>query len=175
MARLPIPQILALTVAAAALVTPAAGQGRVVILGVDGMDHALTRELIAEGALPELAALAREGSFGRLLPTNPAQSPTSWATLTTGLNPGGHGVFGFLRRRAEPDGIRAEVALAAPVEEPILTAERFAFGIENGGIQFPVFVLEDSEARNLLRQPLGLGFRVPPGDPEQDQKSLADP
>ena len=93
-----------------------AAQGRVVILGVDGLDHALTETFMQAGDLPELTRLAAEGSFGPLLPTNPAQSPVSWASLTTGLNPGGTGIFGFLRRTLRDGQVVPELALAEPVE-----------------------------------------------------------
>ena len=63
------------------------GQGRVVILGIDGMDHGVTRGYLEAGALPELARLGEEGSFAPLLPTNPAQSPTSWSSTRAGLYP----------------------------------------------------------------------------------------
>ena len=69
--------------------------------------------MIAAGDLPELAALAKQGSFIPLEPTNPAQSPVSWATLTTGLNPGRTGIFDFLRREFRDDGgVAAELAFS---------------------------------------------------------------
>src|SRR5688572_15408646 len=36
---------------------------RVVILGLDGLDHGLTERLLAEGKLPSLAALRDRGGF----------------------------------------------------------------------------------------------------------------
>lgn len=77
----------------------AAGQGeRVVILGFDGADPTLTEALMAQGKLPHLARLAAQGGYARLAPTVPAQTPVSWATFTTGLDPGGTQIFDFLRR-----------------------------------------------------------------------------
>jgi predicted AlkP superfamily phosphohydrolase/phosphomutase len=103
------------TVAAAVLCLASAtcAQGRVIVIGVDGFDYALCGDYIQGGQLPELAALSEAGSFVPLLPTNPAQSPVSWATLTTGRNPGSTGVFDFLRSGTDPasGGITAELAL----------------------------------------------------------------
>ncbi|MEZ6051236.1 MAG: hypothetical protein R3C02_07600 [Planctomycetaceae bacterium] len=38
---------------------------RVVVLGLDGLDHGLTEQLLAEGKLPNLAALRDQGDFSR--------------------------------------------------------------------------------------------------------------
>lgn len=76
--------------------------GRVVVLGIDGMDARLAAQWMDEGRLPNLARLREEGTFARLMPGNPAQSPVSWATLNTGRNPGKHAIFDFIRNR-RPD------------------------------------------------------------------------
>lgn len=96
-------------------------QGRVVVLGVDGMDHGLTREFLDAGNLPELAAVAAAGSFAPLLPANPAQSPTSWASVVTGLNPGAHGILGFVRRAIREGEVVPELGLVAVEHRPVLT------------------------------------------------------
>ena len=87
--------------------------GRVIVLGVDGFDHQVCKAMMAAGELPHLSALAKEGGFFPLLPSNPAQSPTSWASLATGRSPGGTRIFGFLRRRFDDQGAMVpEIALA---------------------------------------------------------------
>lgn len=72
--------------------------GRVVVLGFDGGDARTVEQLMAQGQLPNLAALAKEGSFGPLMPTNPAESPVSWSSLNTGQNPAKTGIPGFVVR-----------------------------------------------------------------------------
>lgn len=69
---------------------------RVVILGLDGLDHGLTKTLIEEGRLPNLARLAKTGSFSQLGSTLPPISPVAWSTFQTGVNPGKHNIFDFL-------------------------------------------------------------------------------
>ncbi len=76
----------------------AASYDKVVILGFDGADAALVEGYMTEGRLPHLKALRDEGFYAPLRPTNPPQTPVSWATFTTGLNPGRTEVFDFLRR-----------------------------------------------------------------------------
>jgi predicted AlkP superfamily phosphohydrolase/phosphomutase len=62
------------------------------------MDPVLTERWMSEGGLPNFAALAKAGHYQRLATTNPPQSPVAWASFATGLDPGGHGIFDFLRR-----------------------------------------------------------------------------
>lgn len=69
---------------------------RVVILGLDGLDHGLTETLLAAGQLPHLAALRDQGGFTPLASTLPPISPVAWSTFQTGVNPGKHNIFDFL-------------------------------------------------------------------------------
>ena len=69
---------------------------RVVILGLDGMDHGLTEKMLLAGKLPNLAALRDEGCFRPLGSTVPPISPVAWSTFQTGVNPGKHNIFDFL-------------------------------------------------------------------------------
>ncbi len=71
--------------------------GRVIVLGMDGMDAAMAAEYMDAGLLPNFSKLREQGTFAELMPGNPAQSPVSWATLNTGKNPGKHGIFDFVR------------------------------------------------------------------------------
>jgi predicted AlkP superfamily phosphohydrolase/phosphomutase len=68
---------------------------RVLCIGVDGGDHDLVRQLMWAGRLPTLAGLAGSGAFGPLRSTLPAFTPTAWSSFLTGMNPAGHGIFGF--------------------------------------------------------------------------------
>jgi predicted AlkP superfamily phosphohydrolase/phosphomutase len=69
---------------------------RVVVLGLDGLDHGLTEKMLAEGALPNLARLRDQGGFRSLGSTLPPISPVAWSSFQTGVNPGKHNIFDFL-------------------------------------------------------------------------------
>ena len=71
---------------------------RLVLLGFDGMDLTLTRELLDAGQLPNLANLARQGAFVPLDTSMPPESPVAWANVLTGTRPGTHGIFDFIHR-----------------------------------------------------------------------------
>ncbi len=76
----------------------AEAQQRVIVLGFDGVDAGYTERWMNEGKLPNLARLRQSGTFRPLRPTIPAQTPVSWSTFSTGIDPGRTGIFDFLRR-----------------------------------------------------------------------------
>jgi predicted AlkP superfamily phosphohydrolase/phosphomutase len=69
---------------------------RVVILGLDGLDFALTEEMLNEGKLPHLTALREQGCLKPLASTLPPISPVAWSSFQTGVNPGKHNIFDFV-------------------------------------------------------------------------------
>jgi len=71
---------------------------KAIVLGFDGMDHALTTRLLDEGKLPNFAKLQGQGCFKPLLSTIPPISPVAWSSFQTGVNPGKHNIFDFLTR-----------------------------------------------------------------------------
>ena len=76
-------------------------QGRTVVLGFDGMDPKLVKRWMDADILPNFKRLANTGTFQALPTSNPAQSPVAWSSFATGRNPGGHGLFDFLRRNTD--------------------------------------------------------------------------
>ena len=71
---------------------------KVIVIGLDGLDPGIVSRLLEAGQLPNLARLREQGGFARVATTRPAQTPVAWSTFATGTNPGGHGIFDFLRR-----------------------------------------------------------------------------
>lgn len=104
--------------AAAAGASPA----RIVVLGFDGVDAAVVEQMLSRGELPHLARLRGRGGYSPLIPTVPAQTPVSWATFSTGLDPGGHEIFDFLKRN--PADLIPTFAVAEETEEPFLFGSR---------------------------------------------------
>ncbi|HEV2065052.1 MAG TPA: alkaline phosphatase family protein, partial [Thermoanaerobaculia bacterium] len=90
---------------------------RVVVLGFDGVDAHVVEEMMSKGRLPNLAALGKRGGYSPLTPTVPAQTPVSWSTFATGLDPGGHEIFDFLRRN--PNDRIPMFAVAEEKTEPL--------------------------------------------------------
>jgi predicted AlkP superfamily phosphohydrolase/phosphomutase len=71
---------------------------KVIVIGLDGLEPKVAEPMLASGELPNLARLRQQGGYCRLQTTYPAQTPVAWSTFATGTNPGGHGIFDFLRR-----------------------------------------------------------------------------
>jgi predicted AlkP superfamily phosphohydrolase/phosphomutase len=110
---------------------PEARDGRkAVVLGIDALDHALMRQWMDEGYLPTFAALAEDGQFERLETVWPPMSPVAWSSMSTGLNPGKTGVFGFLKR--QEGSYEPAMALVDPNETPVLGVSRLELAIFGG-------------------------------------------
>ncbi len=86
---------------------------KLIILGFDGADPHLLEQWITAGHLPNIQKLAARGTFQQLGTTTPPESPVAWATFATGMNPGKHGIFDFIKRN--PENYLPEIALATPV------------------------------------------------------------
>jgi hypothetical protein len=71
---------------------------RVIVIGLDGLEPKIVEQMLAAGELPHLAQLRSQGGYARVATTYPAQTPVAWSTMATGTNPGGHGIFDFVRR-----------------------------------------------------------------------------
>lgn len=139
---------------AAALPLVAAVPPRVIVLGFDGADHALVQKGLAEGRLPNLAALAAKGGFSALNPTIPAQTPVSWSTFSTGLSPGRTMIFDFLKRN--PKTYRPEFAIAEEGKKTFLLGKmnRIAIPAVLGLLAFALVILS---SKIFLRRRVG-GF-----------------
>lgn len=70
--------------------------GRVIILGLDGMDPATVDLLMGEGTMPNFAKLRTEGAYGRLISSKPLLSPIIWTTIATGKTPDQHRIGHFV-------------------------------------------------------------------------------
>jgi uncharacterized sulfatase len=69
---------------------------RVAFFGIDGVPYSLLADHTEE--FPNLAAIAEEGSAGAIDSIVPPESSACWPSLTTGVNPGETGVYGFQDR-----------------------------------------------------------------------------
>jgi len=71
---------------------------KVVILGLDGFDPDIAKNLMEKGKLPNLSKLKDQGVFKPLRTTLPAMSPVAWSSFITGVDPSRHNIFDFLNR-----------------------------------------------------------------------------
>ena len=67
------------------------------VVGLDGASYNIIDPLIQKGKLSNIAKLLQIGTSYHLLSTIPSNTPVAWTSMTTGMNPGKHGIFGFFR------------------------------------------------------------------------------
>jgi predicted AlkP superfamily phosphohydrolase/phosphomutase len=63
------------------------------MIGLDAADRLLVEKWIADGSLPNLAALKKSGSYGRLATSAKYLAGSPWPTFYTGLPPDHHGIY----------------------------------------------------------------------------------
>jgi predicted AlkP superfamily phosphohydrolase/phosphomutase len=114
-----------LALSAALFPLAAVAKEKVIVLGFDGVDARYTEQWMNEGKLPNLAKLRAQGTFRPLRPTIPAQTPVSWSTFSTGIDPGRTGIFDFLRR--DPKTYLPVFAAFDETKEPFLLGEKNPF------------------------------------------------
>lgn len=89
---------------------------RAVVVGLDGVPASLLARGAAEGWLPSTAKLLDDGTMGAVASTAPPVSSVAWATLTTGVDPSRHGVYGFVDLK--PDSYSLRFPNSADVRMP---------------------------------------------------------
>jgi len=112
---------------------------KVVIVGLDGADWRLLRRWIAEGRLPALAHIWREGATGTLFSVLPPFSAPAWTSFMTGVNPGQHGIFDFIQPQGKGYQVRVMNggARRAPSLWRILTDRGRSVGVVNVPMTYP--------------------------------------
>jgi predicted AlkP superfamily phosphohydrolase/phosphomutase len=162
-----LPLLLVLLTSCSHRTTQAAGK-RLIVLGVDGMDPVFLEAHWS--SLPNLSKLRTEGDFRRLGTTIPPQSPVAWSTVTTGMDPGGHGIYDFVHR--DP-ATRLPMQSMTEITE---ASKTFSIGpyvipLSGGGIRqtragraFWQILAEHHIASNVVRMPANF----PPAECEAD-------
>lgn len=82
---------------------------KVIVIGLDGLEPKIVEPMLERRELPNLARLRDLGGYSRVRTTYPAQTPVAWSSFATGTNPGGHGIFDFIRR--DPQTYLPDLAL----------------------------------------------------------------
>jgi len=66
------------------------------VLGIDGLPYTLSTKLVKQGVMPNLGELMQEGDLLQMHTTVPDFSCVAWTSFSTGVNPGKHGIYGFM-------------------------------------------------------------------------------
>lgn len=112
---------------------------KAVIIGLDAATWTLIQPWMAEGSMPNLAQLAREGIKGSLQSVLPPITPPAWTSFMTGKQPGKHGIFNFVE--SEQAGYAMNYANATSRRSPtvwkLLNDAGYTVGTMNVPFTYP--------------------------------------
>jgi len=75
------------------------GQGRTVIIGLDGVPFGMLKDFADSGVMPNTAGIISNSIFKPMHSSIPEVSSCAWSCMITGANPGEHGTYGFMDLR----------------------------------------------------------------------------
>jgi len=108
---------------------------RVMIIGLDGADWPLLRVLFADGAMPTLKSFVEGSTSAPMESVLPTNSMSAWTSLMTGVNPGKHSVFDFVRRTRTP--FRTFVTNSSVIRFPTIWETLSSNGLSSCVIDMP--------------------------------------
>jgi predicted AlkP superfamily phosphohydrolase/phosphomutase len=111
---------------------------KLLVFGLDGATFDLIRPWVAQGHLPNLGRLMERGVSGDLASTLPPVTSPAWPSFMTGMNPGKHNVFDFIRPNAGDFTLVNATSLRAPTIWQIASAAGLRVGVMNVPVTFPV-------------------------------------
>ncbi|AGB38563.1 alkaline phosphatase family protein [Natronococcus occultus] len=147
---------------------------RVAFIGVDGVPYSLLSE--HEDRFPNFASLADEGTASEISSIVPPESSACWPSLTTGVNPGETGVYGFQDRevgtydtyvpmgrevqadrvwdRAQEEGLKTTVMNVPVTFPPQRNVQRMVSGFLSPGLEKAAY---PDDVRDYLES---IGYRI---------------
>ncbi|HEY3297729.1 MAG TPA: alkaline phosphatase family protein, partial [Armatimonadota bacterium] len=136
--------------------------GRIIVIGMDGMNPKVVEPMMAEGKLPHFAKLKETGFYSRMSTSNPSQSPVAWTGFSTGQNGGKTGVFDFIRRDPKDYSLALATSnIEGGVAKPVVQSKRFwQYASEKGVpctlISFPVTFPPDKDINGRMISGMGV-------------------
>jgi predicted AlkP superfamily phosphohydrolase/phosphomutase len=108
------------------------------VVGLDGATFRVLDPLIRSGVMPALARIRERGVSSVLRSTIPSYTPPAWVSIATGVNPGRHGVFGFLDNTPqEPPKVAHSGSIRAPTMWQHLAGQGATAGVFNVPMTYP--------------------------------------
>src|SRR5688500_14124296 len=109
---------------------------RAAVIGLDGAAWQLIDDMLDNGVMPRLKAIKDAGASGILQSTVPTYTPPAWTSAATGVNPGRHGVYGFVEGHAQYE--RQELMHAGKVRSATVWEMANAQGLKAGIFHLPL-------------------------------------
>jgi len=70
---------------------------RIAVIGLDGVAWHILKPLFDRNVMPVLKKISKDSIRGILQSVIPPTTPPAWTSIATGVNPGKHGVFSFIK------------------------------------------------------------------------------
>lgn len=133
------------------------GQSRahLALVGLDGATFSVLDPLMAAGVMPALAAIAQRGIRTTLRSTVPTYTPPAWVSMATGVNPGRHGIYGFLANTPQEP---AEIVHSGLIGAPPIWRYLEALGVRSGIFNLPMSYPPSKVAGFMISGGLAAGW-----------------
>ncbi len=109
---------------------------KLIVIGLDGATFDLILPWATEGKLPSLQCMIQEGTIGKLRSTIQPLTAPAWISFMTGMNPGKHGIYDFIRRK--PNSYDVELVYAGNLQRKTLWTLLSENGKQVGVINIPM-------------------------------------
>ena len=96
----------------------AKGKDKVLVIGLDGVPYRIIKNFIKMDIMPTMGKLAQQGIMREMTSSIPPVSSVAWTTFFTGVNPGKHGIYGFMERK--PDSYELYFPNSTHIKSPTL-------------------------------------------------------
>jgi predicted AlkP superfamily phosphohydrolase/phosphomutase len=107
---------------------------KALLIGIDAGCLSVFDRLSEDGAIPNIERICDAGVSGPLESQIPPWTPSAWPSMYTGVNPGKHGVFGFV----DYDGYDWRVVSGADVKERAIWSLLDDHGLSSVVVNVPV-------------------------------------
>lgn len=124
--------------------------------------------------MPRLDALVRRGAHGTLVSTVPTYTPPAWTAAATGVNPGRHGIYGFMAGNAQNEHLELVHSgrIRAPTIWEIANAQGARAGIYNLPLTYPPRRLDGWMVSGMMTPGYGERLKGFASPPELEQEIL---
>ncbi len=134
---------------------------KLLVFGLDGATFDLIRPWVAKGYLPNLGRLLKNGASGDLNSTLPPVTSPAWPSFMTGVNPGKHSVFDFIRPDAGDFTLVNATSIRAPTIWQIASEAGLRVGAMNVPVTYPPQPVNGFMITGML-SPTGAEITYPP-------------
>lgn len=145
------------------MTAPTSHKNRLIILGIDAVDLTLVENWVREGVLPNFKKLLQKSLFGPLKSTIPFLTPPAWVSSYTGVNPGQHGVYDFLKYnfKTKQKKLTGSFDVQQPTFWQLLSKKGKKCVVVNAPVSFPPTRLNGLMVTGMMTPSIDSGFTYP--------------